>query len=107
MTRKAVFGLAAVTFGGYVVWVACLSAVPHEIERDVANRVTAILERTGFGSVIPVVDGRDVTLQGEVPSEAVAQRAERIVRSQRGVRDVRSELTLGPIDLPGVERGKP
>ena len=107
MTKKAVFGLAAAAFGGYVVWVACLSTVPHGIERDVANRVTSILERTGFNSVIPTVDGRDVTLQGEVPSEAVARRAERIVRSQRGVRAVRSELTLGPIDLPGDERGKP
>ena len=66
MWKKAVFGTVSAGFLGYVVWVSCLSTTRHQIEWDVATRVTAVLERTGFSNVVPVVDGRDVELRGEV-----------------------------------------
>ncbi|MGB8332244.1 MAG: BON domain-containing protein [Polyangiales bacterium] len=92
MWKKAVFGTVSASFVGYVVWVSCLSPTRHEIEWDVATRVTAVLERTGFSEVVPVVDGRDVELRGQVSSVSEAQRAERMVRMVRGVRVVRTSM---------------
>ena len=79
MWKKAVFGTVSACFLGYVAWVSCLSPARHQIEWDVATRVSEVLERTGFSELVPVVDGRDVELRGRVPSKAEAQRAERIV----------------------------
>jgi hypothetical protein len=95
MWKKAVFGTVSAGFLGYVVWVSCLSTTRHQIEWDVATRVTAVLERTGFSNVVPVVDGRDVELRGEVASVSEAQRAERIVGMLRGVRAVRANMHIG------------
>ena len=104
MWKKAVFGMVSASFLGYVAWVSCLSSARHQIEWDVATRVTAVLERTGFAEVVPVVDGRDVELRGEVPSASEAQRAERIVSMVRGVRVVRvSMLVAGQQGLGGGE----
>jgi len=104
MWKKAVFGTVSASFLSYVVWVACLSPAGHEIEWDVATRVTDVLERTGFSEVIPVVDGRDVELRGEVSSVSEAQRAERIVSMVRGVRIVHaSMLVVGDEGLGGGE----
>lgn len=94
MWKKAVLATVSASFLGYVVWVSCLSAAPHQIEWDVATRVTAVLERTGFAGVVPVVDGRDVELRGEVPSVSEAQRAERIVSMVRGVRVVHANMQV-------------
>jgi len=94
MWKKAVFGTVSAGFLGYVVWFSCLSTAPHQIEWDVATRVTERLDRTGFHEVIPVVDGRDVELRGQVGSEAQAQRAERIVSMVRGVRIVRANMLI-------------
>ncbi|MGB5696873.1 MAG: BON domain-containing protein [Polyangiales bacterium] len=104
MWKKALFGTVSACFLGHVVWVSCLSPSRHQIEWDVATRVTAILERTGFDEVIPVVDGRDVELRGEVSSESEAQRVERIVSMVRGVRTVRPRLLIeGSANLGGGE----
>jgi hypothetical protein len=104
MWKKAVFGTVSAGFLGYVAWVSCFSTTRHEIEWDVATRVTAVLERTGFSEVIPVVDGRDVELRGEVPSVTEAQRAERIVSMLRGVRAVRANMYVaGEEGLGGGE----
>jgi hypothetical protein len=104
MWKKAVFGSVSASFLGYVVWVSCLSPAPHQIEWDIATRVTAVLERTGFSEIIPVVDGRDVELRGEVASISEAQRAERIVRMVRGVRLVQMRAVVaGDEDLGGGE----
>ncbi|MBW1762362.1 MAG: BON domain-containing protein [Deltaproteobacteria bacterium] len=104
MWKKAVFGTVSAGFLSYVVWVSCLSPARHQIEWDVATRVTAVLERTGFSEVIPVVDGRDVELRGEVPSVSEAQRAERIVSMVRGVRAVHANmLVAGEDGLGGGE----
>jgi hypothetical protein len=94
MWRKAVFGTVSASFLGFVVWVSYVSPARHQVEWDVAARVTAVLERTGFSEVIPVVDGRDVELRGEVPSVSEAQRAERIVSMIRGVRVVRASMLV-------------
>jgi hypothetical protein len=104
MWKKAVFGTVSAGFLSYVVWVSGLSPARHQIEWDVATRVTSALERTGFSQVVPVVDGRDVELRGEVPSVAEAQRAERIVSMIRGVRVVRANmLVAGEDGLGGGE----
>jgi hypothetical protein len=101
MWKKAVFGSASAGFLGYVVWVSCLSSAPHQIEWDVATRVTERLDRTGFHDVIPVVDGRDVELRGEVASASDAARAERIVSMVRGVRVVRANVLVAGDDGGG------
>jgi len=94
MWKKAVFGTVSAGFLGYVVWISCLGPARHQIEWDVATRVTAVLDRTGFSGVIPVVDGRDVELRGQVTTVSEAQRAERIVRMVRGVRVVRVNMLV-------------
>ena len=52
-------------------------------------------------SSVPVVDGRDVELRGQVSSESEARRAERIVRMVRGVRVVRMDLHVAGEDSLG------
>ncbi len=94
MWKKAVFGTVSAGLLGYVVWISCLSPARHQVEWDVATRVTAVLERTGFSEVHPVVDGRDVELRGQVPSVSEAERAERIVSMVRGVRVVRTNMLV-------------
>jgi hypothetical protein len=95
MWKKAVFSSVSAGFLGYIAWVSCLSPMRHQIEWDVATRVTAALERTGFDEVVPVVDGRDVELRGRVSSASEAQRAQRIVSMVQGVRIVRADLFVG------------
>lgn len=94
MWKKAVFGTVSAGFLGYVVWVSCLGPARHQVEWGVATRVIAVLERTGFSGVVPVVDGRDVELRGYVTSVLEAQRAERIVSMVRGVRAVRATMLV-------------
>ena len=95
MWKKEVFCTVSAGFVGYVAWVACLSSAPHQIEWDVATRVTERLDRTGFTDVVPVVDGRDVELRGSVASASEARRAERVVSMVRGVRLVRTNMLVG------------
>jgi len=94
MWKKAVFGAMSAGFLAYVTWVSCLSSAPHQIEWDVATRVTERLDRTGFADVVPVVDGRDVELRGSVASVSEAGRAERVVSMVRGVRLVRANMLV-------------
>ncbi len=101
MWKKAVFGTASAGFLGFVVWLSCLSSAPHQIEWDVATRVIDVLDRTGFGEIVPVVDGRDVELRGRVAKASDARRAERIVSMVRGVRTVRANVVVAR----EVERG--
>ena len=95
MWKKAVFGTVSAGFFGYVAWVSYVSPARHQIEWDVATRVDSVLDRTGLANVIPVVDGRDVELRGEVQSTSEARRAERIVGMVRGVRVVQVNLRIG------------
>lgn len=106
MWKKGVFGIVSAAFFGYVAWVACLSPTRHQIEWDVATRVSNVLERTGLDDIMPVVEGRDVELQGEVASRAEAQRAERIVRNLRGVRVVHSQLAIADGEADGDPAGR-
>ncbi|MGB5523636.1 MAG: BON domain-containing protein [Polyangiales bacterium] len=101
MWKKTVFGTVSAGFLVYVVWLSCLSSARHQIEWDVATRVGDVLERTGFDEVVPVVDGRDVELRGQVSSASEARRAERIVRMVRGVRVVRMDLFVAGEDSLG------
>lgn len=101
MWKKAVFGSALAGLLGYVLWTSYLGPARHEIEWDVAVRVSSTLQRTGFAEITPVVDGRDVELRGWVPSASEAERAERIVRMIRGVRLVRMEMIVDGADGGG------
>lgn len=94
MWKKAVFGTVSAGFLGYVVWLSCLTDARHQIEWDVATRVTGVLDRTGFANVTPVVDGRDVELRGEVDSTSDAARVARIVGMVRGVRVVHARMLV-------------
>ena len=104
MWKQGIFGAVSAAFLGYVAWVCYLSPARHQIEWDVATRVSQILEHSGFARVEPVVDGRDVELRGTVGTTADAARAERIVANLRGVRAVRSELVVGRAEQ-GLEGG--
>lgn len=107
MWKKGVFGAVLAAFLGYVAWVVYLSPTRHEIEWEVATRVTSVLEHTGFDDIIPVIEGRDVELQGQVASTAEGQRAERIVRNLRGVRVVHTQLVVTGEKADGDAGGGP
>ena len=94
MWKKAVFGTVSAGFLGYVLWFSCLSDARHQIEWDVATRVTAVLGRTGFNDVTAVVDGREVELRGQVASASEAARVARITRMVRGVRVVHARVLV-------------
>jgi len=104
MWQQGVFGSVLAAFLGFAAWVAYFSPTRHQIEWDVATRVSHVLEHTGFEEVMPVVEGRDVALHGEVASTAEAERAARIVRHLKGVRLVESQLTVASV--AGEPRGE-
>lgn len=94
MWKQGIFGAVLAAFLSYVAWVAWLGPARHQIEWDIATRVNQLLEHSGLRSVVPIVEGRDVELHGEVASASEAKRAERIVRNLRGVRVVDSSLVV-------------
>jgi hypothetical protein len=104
MWKKGVFGTVLAAFLGYVAWVAFFSSTRHEIEWDIATRVSSVLERTGFDEVMPVVEGRDIELQGVVATHGEAERAERIVSALPGVRIVDSQLLVAG-DATAAQQG--
>lgn len=94
MWKQGIFGAVLAAFLGYVAWVAWIGPTRHQIEWDIATRVNQVLEHSGLAAVLPVVEGRDVELQGQVGSVAEAARAERLVQRLRGVRGVHSRLAI-------------
>ncbi len=87
-------GLALLTFG-------CVALHAPSMEADLETRTSAAT--AGFVDVTPQVDGRDVTLGGQVASEAERAQALAAAATVRGVRVVRDGLTVAT----GASAGAP
>ncbi|MEM7258249.1 MAG: BON domain-containing protein, partial [Pseudomonadota bacterium] len=81
-----------------VGWLAVKHYTPT-IQDDLLERSRASLDSTGVGGNADVsIDGRNITITGNVSSEDDRMRAEDAVASTFGVRSVTNELTVGQTD---------
>lgn len=88
-----------------VAAVACLTALAlwleHKVvEADLETRTLAALEQQKHGWARLALNGRDLTLQGEAPAEESQSAALEIARDVYGVRIVRDETRLLPLETP-------
>lgn len=77
---------------------ACAGWVALRIPRDIADRTLAALQAAGLDPRAELsVDGRTVTLSGEVPDAYTRARMRAIAGAVRGVRAVRDQLAVAPL----------
>ncbi len=83
----------------------CIQCHGEKIENDLKARATAQLQTAGINIDPVMLNGRDVTLRGKVPSPAIADKAVQLAADTRGVRMVHNELTveIPPPPKPKVE----
>lgn len=92
-------GLLA-TFGYYCVYVHSTSSI---IQNDIDSRVKSSIDtQVELEGISVITDGRDITLNGEVASEELKQRAVELATSEYGVRKVSNQLTV-TIAEPAIE----
>ena len=85
--------LAALALAGLAA--LCLRSHGHEIPKDISARAGVVLETVGLDPArVLSVDGRDITLRGEVDRMVDRGRLLAMVRSVRGVRTVSDHLTV-------------
>ncbi len=85
-----------------VVW-----AVRH-VPGDIAGRTLAALQTAGLDPRAAVtVEGRTVILSGEVPDAYTRARMRAIASSIRGVRTVRDQLTVAPLEATPLQPAAP
>ncbi|MCP5362085.1 MAG: OmpA family protein [Hyphomicrobiales bacterium] len=65
------------------------------IERDLTSRVSAILASEGMDWAQVTLDGRDLVLSGQAPSEEARTQAEALVRNIWGVRNLSNQIAFG------------
>jgi hypothetical protein len=68
--------------------------VPGHIEQSLEYNISQVFENNGLPALQIIVDGRDVTLAGEVSSQAHLSRAIELSSSMPGVRVVMSHLSV-------------
>jgi len=83
----------------------CIQCHGEKIENDLTARASAKLQTAGIHIDPVMLDGRDVTLRGKVPSKAIADKAVQLAADTRGVRVVHNELEVvaPPPPKPKVE----
>lgn len=78
-----------------VGWLAVRHYTPT-IQEDLLERSRASLDNAGVAGTTNVsIDGRNITISGNVNSDADSQRAEEAVAATFGVRSVTNELSIG------------
>ena len=71
-----------------------LYVVPPHIEQSIKSRVSQIIASNGLPALEVIVDGRDVTLAGEVSDEYHLAQAIELTSNTPGVRVVMSNLSV-------------
>jgi outer membrane protein OmpA-like peptidoglycan-associated protein len=84
--------LAAVSF-------VCVQTRAPAIERDLLERTGEALRENEMPWASARVDGRDLALEGQAPTEELSRRATELARRIRGVRAVDNRLTVSPPPL--------
>jgi OOP family OmpA-OmpF porin len=64
------------------------------IQADIHARSAATVSQAGYGEILVLADGRDVSLSGQAPDQESIDDAVRIVRDLRGVRIVHADISL-------------
>lgn len=88
-TLVAGLGLVLALAGQFVI-------VRPTVERSIDTAATAALAGAGFGGMQVEVEGRDVTLDGSLPSKADIPRAISLVQGVQGVRVIREIFVSTP-----------
>ena len=87
------------------IW--CINTHAPMIQADIAKRVVTVMNASGASAtIIPEIDGRDVTLTGTVENEVQSARVAELIEAIEGVRVVTNniEIEQQPIDaLPMPE----
>ncbi len=86
-----------------VLWYAIKHYAPM-INADLTTRTNTALSEAGYDSASVEIDGRSAILTGNVDAQPDSERAEEVVASTIGVRDVDNQLTVGTTDTAQVER---
>jgi len=85
-----------------ILLLALLCTMCGPVPDDVLGRTQAALTAAGMDWAVPSVDGRDVTLTGVLPGEALRSKVLDLVAGVRGVRVVKDRLEL-PSRPPSLE----
>lgn len=94
-----------IAFGGAAVAVTAMLAnwsLSGDIQQDVRDRVSAVLDETGASWAKFDTNGRDVKLTGRAPDETTRAEITAIVHDVWGVRSVTSKATLVPVATPFI-----
>lgn len=86
---SVLFAVLFVALCAYTIYV-----VPSHIEQSLEFSINQTFENNGLPSLQIMLDGRDVTLAGEVASQAHLSRAIELSSSTPGVRVVMSNLSI-------------
>jgi outer membrane protein OmpA-like peptidoglycan-associated protein len=98
-TAVAVLGLGLAAAGQFGI-------VRPNVERGLDSTVSAALSQAGFSGMQVEVDGRDVTLNGTLPSKADIPGAISLVQGVQGVRRIR-EIFVSTPDAPASASPRP
>lgn len=86
-----------------VLWYAIKHYTPM-IKSDLTARTNSALETAGFGDAANVeIDGRTAILSGNVATDSDSERAEEVVASTNGVRNVDNQLKIGGSDTDAAQ----
>jgi outer membrane protein OmpA-like peptidoglycan-associated protein len=90
-----------------VGWLAVKQYTPA-IQEDLLERSRASLDNAGFADNTSVsIDGRNITIDGTVPTDTARQQAEEVVGSTFGVRSVINNLNVGDVaQAPAETEGR-
>lgn len=72
----------------------CIYKHSPVIQSDIDARINTIFAEQGFEYIDINTDGRDITLSGEVASEAIKQQVDEYARNVLGVRTIDNQLTI-------------
>lgn len=87
--------LALVGLTGFVlICFLCVQCHGERIEKQVQSNVVSALEVAGVSAGEVKVEGRNVVLRGELPSDEAVRKAVEAAGNARGVRRVRNELQV-------------
>lgn len=93
-TLLAIIGLALLAFLMY----HCLTTRPEVIQADVLACSKSQMATDSFDGVVVDIDGRDVTLSGQVASDELNDQAQALILDNCGARVVNSALLTAPLD---------
>lgn len=72
----------------------CIYQHKNDIQEDIHTRTIAAVTSEGLSEANVTIDGRDITLTGEVASEEIKSQAENLVWGVNGVRTVNNQLVV-------------